>query len=155
MALTQIINSGIGQVTDIKIGGSGSANTFDDYEEGTFTPSYTQGTSSATYSIQTGRYTKVGRRVQFDIELDGNSITGNGSHIYIGGLPFTSSSSLPTSGCFLTYTGGVASSTHVTGVIFNGQTYFGVYKYSDGGSVAGNTMSLNGGWRWAGFYDVD
>jgi hypothetical protein len=135
-------------------GDTAAANALDDYEEGTFTPSYTQGTDSTTYSIQTGRYTKVGRRVHFDIELDGNSITGNSSHLYIGGLPFTSTSSLPTSGCFLTYTGGVASSTHVTGVIFNGQTYFGVYKYNDGGSVAGNTMSLNGGWRWAGFYDV-
>ena len=139
---------------NIYIGGTGSANALDDYEEGTFTPSYTQGTSSATYSIQTGRYTKVGRRVHFDIELDGNSITGNSSHIYIGGLPFTSTSSTPTSGCFLTYTGGVASTNHVTGVIFNGQTYFGVYYYSNGGSVPGNAMSLNGGWRWAGFYDV-
>ncbi len=132
-----------------------TSELLDDYEEGTFTPSYTQGTDSATYSIQTGRYTKVGNRVFFEFELDGNSITGNSSHLYIGGLPFTSKNAVPSSGALISYTGGVSNNIHVTGVIFNNGTVIGVYKFQDGGSVAGNTMALNGGWRWFGHYDVN
>ena len=135
-------------------GDTAAANALDDYEEGTFTPSYTSGTSSATYSVQTGRYTKIGDRVFFNFELDGNSITGNTDHLYIGGLPFTSSNTQAAAGAQISYSGGVPNDIHVTGVVFANMTTIGVYKYSNGGAVAGNTMSLNGGWTWAGHYDV-
>ena len=130
-----------------------TSNLFDDYEEGTWTPVYQQGTSSATYSTQSGRYTKIGNRVFFTFQLDGNSVTGNTSHLYIGGLPFTSGSA-SLGGANITYTGGVSNDIHVTGVVFGNQTNIGVYKYSNGGSVLGNTMALNGGWVWAGQYTV-
>lgn len=44
---------------------SGNANTLDDYEEGTFTPSlvFTGGSTGITYSIRTGSYVKVGQLV--------------------------------------------------------------------------------------------
>ena len=44
---------------------STDANTLDDYEEGTWSPTMTFGGSSAgiTYSVQNGRYTKIGRIV--------------------------------------------------------------------------------------------
>jgi len=72
---------------------STDANTLDDYEEGTFTPtvigSSTAGTAS--YSIQIGRYTKIGNRVLFQIYVAYSGGTGTGN-LRVTGLPFTASS---------------------------------------------------------------
>jgi hypothetical protein len=73
---------------------SSDANTLDDYEEGTFTPTLIDGSNNqpTTYSQQVGTYTKVGNLVTVQIYLEittlGGTITGN---VFIGGLPFTSS----------------------------------------------------------------
>ena len=67
------------------------ANTLDDYEEGTFTPTIV-GTGTAgtgTYSVQVGRYTRVGHRVDFQINLTWSAHTGT-TNMIVGGLPFTS-----------------------------------------------------------------
>jgi hypothetical protein len=69
---------------------SANANTLDDYEEGTFTPTVI-GTSTAgagTYASQFGKYTKIGRMVNFTIYLNWTNHTGTGN-IGFGGLPFT------------------------------------------------------------------
>lgn len=63
---------------------STDANTLDDYEEGAWTPSLG---GSATYTAQTGRYTKVGRLVHVEAEMQVNVI-GTGSTTTISGLPF-------------------------------------------------------------------
>jgi hypothetical protein len=77
--------------------GTGTSELLADYEEGDFTPTVigltTAGTAS--YSRQTGRYTKVGRLVTFQIDLDWNSGTGTGN-LAFAGLPFTSSSAINT-----------------------------------------------------------
>ena len=85
MALTRVIGDGIGQVTDIKLGGSGSANTLDDYEEGTWTPSLGGNT---TYTNRSGVYRKVGGLVFIFGVIQINTI-GTGSTQVISGLPFT------------------------------------------------------------------
>ena len=75
------------------VGVYNAANTLDDYEEGTFTPT-AFGTSTAgttTYAAQTGSYTKVGDTVNLDIFISWSAMTGTGN-LRIGGLPFTSSS---------------------------------------------------------------
>lgn len=69
---------------------SANANTLDDYEEGTFTPTIT-GTSAAgvgTYGLQSGRYTKIGDVVYFRIAIAWSAHTGTGNMV-ISGLPFT------------------------------------------------------------------
>ena len=72
---------------------SADANTLDDYEEGTFTPTIIGGTTAgtATYTQQTGQYTKIGNRVLISIRVGYNSGTGTGA-LNIGGLPFTTDS---------------------------------------------------------------
>lgn len=69
-----------------------AANTLDDYEEGTFTPAlhrFTGGDVTATYSSQTGRYTKIGRLVNVEIDLVVTSISAQGSsYAMVSGLPF-------------------------------------------------------------------
>ena len=69
---------------------SSDANTLDDYEEGTFTPTLSSGFSSAptSYSFQSGSYTKIGRFVYVTLDLDPNGATANATQVRIGGLPF-------------------------------------------------------------------
>jgi hypothetical protein len=71
------------------------ANTLDDYEEGTFTATVQGSTTSgtATYTTQTAQYTKIGNRVLFNLRIIYTGGTGTGN-LRVGGLPFTSSSSM-------------------------------------------------------------
>jgi hypothetical protein len=62
------------------------ANTLDDYEEGSWTPSVG---GTATYTAQVGRYVKIGKTVFIKGVLTINAI-GTGSTTVISGLPFTS-----------------------------------------------------------------
>ena len=64
---------------------SADPNTLDDYEEGTWTPSIG---GDATYEIQQGLYTKIGRMAHITCALDIN-VKGTGSVGIISGLPFT------------------------------------------------------------------
>ena len=75
----------------VYLGGTGSSNFLQDYEEGTWTPT-TGGVSSwAFQTVRSATYTKVGRKVYITLNasLDGSS-TAN--QIEIGGLPFTPAS---------------------------------------------------------------
>ena len=74
----------------IYVGGTGSANYLDDYEEGSFTPSYTGSSGMAvTHDIQIGRYVKIGRLVHFSISLGTDSVGYCSGNLEITGLPFT------------------------------------------------------------------
>jgi hypothetical protein len=66
------------------------ANTLDDYEEGSWTPTLFGSSTSGTsvYVIQEGTYTKIGRQVTINGYMNVVSTTGTGQ-IRIGGLPFT------------------------------------------------------------------
>ena len=70
---------------------SSDANTLDDYEEGTWTPTVTfdSGPSSITYSSQVARYTKIGNTVNVWFYVQVNTVSGAGGSSYISGLPFT------------------------------------------------------------------
>ena len=73
--------------------GSGTATSelLADYEEGTFTPVVNGSTTTGTgtYSIQLGRYTKIGNVVNFYINLAWSAHTGTGNFNPISGLPYT------------------------------------------------------------------
>ena len=77
------------------VGGTGSANKLDDYEEGTWTPTIaTGGTdfSSVGYATQLGTYTKVGRTViaHFQININALTVGSPSGNLCVKGLPFTS-----------------------------------------------------------------
>jgi hypothetical protein len=74
--------------------GTGTSELLADYEEGTFTPSYTGSTTNPTvaYSTQEGIYTKVGRLVTFKIILTTSSSSGGSGDLGVTGLPFAVSS---------------------------------------------------------------
>ena len=78
---------------------SADANTLDDYEEGTFTPTVigTSTAGTATYSLQQGRYTKIGRLVFIDIALTWTGGTGTGN-MRVSPLPASLTSNASTYG---------------------------------------------------------
>ena len=73
------------------VGGTGSANYLDDYEEGTWTPTLLFGGSESghTYDTQTGVYTKIGNKVFCDFHLSITAKGGTSGLVAIGGFPFT------------------------------------------------------------------
>ena len=84
--------AGVGIVFPATQSASSDANTLDDYEEGTWTPTITGGTTagSTTYSIQQGHYTKIGDTVQIFGYVVISAANGSGE-LRLGGLPFTTS----------------------------------------------------------------
>ena len=71
---------------------STDANTLDDYEEGTYTPtiSFGGGSTGVAYGLQDGFYQKIGRMVKIDFRL---TLTSKGSSTGVArvSLPFTAS----------------------------------------------------------------
>lgn len=70
---------------------SADANTLDDYEEGTYTPTlrFGGGSTGMTYSAQVGVYTKIGRLVHCEQRI---TLTAKGSSTgtaAISGLPYS------------------------------------------------------------------
>ena len=114
---------------------STDANTLDDYEEGTFTP--TVGGTSVTYSSRSGQYIKIGRLVQFQLYI---ALSGGAPNNTIGGLPFTVSN-----GSDSNYSMGISAYAN-SGITFAaGKTYPSPYaaintttiQYVAGGSNTG------------------
>ena len=82
------------EVSDgIYIGGTGTANKLDDYEEGTFTPSFSATSCSFSFSQQHGFYTKIGRLVTVNIFIRAQSSGSTSNALKITALPFTSTNS--------------------------------------------------------------
>jgi hypothetical protein len=75
---------------------SADANTLDDYEEGTWTPSLSATGATFSYASRVGTYTKIGDRViiDFRVELNtsGNTLAANS--LSVTGFPFANGNSV-------------------------------------------------------------
>lgn len=73
---------------------SADANTLDDYEEGTFTPSmsFGGGATGLTYSTRSGVYTKIGNTVYVALEISLSNKGSSTGAALISGLPFANGS---------------------------------------------------------------
>ena len=93
LASTASVSGLLTASSGVAIGGTGSANTIDDYEEGTWTPIISSGSGTiTTVGTVSGIYVKIGRMVTLNWHYQ---ITTNGTgagFINIDGLPFSSSS---------------------------------------------------------------
>jgi hypothetical protein len=67
-----------------------ASNLLDDYEEGTWTPSFNFSSGSVGYSAQVGIYRKIGKTVHVQFALVVNSASSPSGSTSITGLPFTS-----------------------------------------------------------------
>ena len=119
------------------IGGTGSANYLDDYEEGTFTPTYTGSSSNptVTYDSQTsGSYVKIGRQVIAKIILRTDASSGGSGNLYISGLPFTASAASGSRAGTLNvgYSSSFVTENPQAGYISGGSTFVILSTNSDG-----------------------
>ena len=73
------------------LGGTGTANKLDDYEEGTWTPDIATagGTLSVTYAERTGKYTKIGNVVYYEFYIETSAFSGGSGDITFSAFPFT------------------------------------------------------------------
>jgi hypothetical protein len=115
---------------------STDANTLDDYEEGTWTPSLGGNT---TYTAQNGNYTKIGRMVFFRGVIVVNTI-GTGSATTVSGLPFSAG----TGGAFVDYWSALN-----TNVVFlsgdpSGTTVVFYSATAAAAALSGNSIFKNG-----------
>lgn len=122
----------------VYLGGIGSANKLDDYEEGTFTPvvadaSTGGNTATGTFS---GRYTKVGNLVCVQLVLTNINTTGltAGNQLFVRGLPFTSVGGNFTNSA--PYTNNVTFSGYLTSIFGASRTFL---YFQDNNSGSGNT----------------
>ena len=90
LGVTGLITASAGMA----VGGTGAANTLDDYEEGTFTPTLGATSSDPTvssYQQNVGKYRKVGQLVVAATYLriaSGSDMSGGSGDGMIKGLPF-------------------------------------------------------------------
>jgi len=127
----------------IYLGGTGSSNLQDDYEEGTFNLTV-QGSSSNPSTTQTvpGRYTKIGRQVT--ITANNPTVintTGASGYITFTGLPF--SVSYYAVGNFMSYNG--ATYAYDGGVLSLAFTDSKIYIYENASNTYYRTVNHNPG----------
>ena len=89
LGVTGLITASAG----VAVGGTGAANTLDDYEEGTFTPTLGATSSDPTvssYVYNVGKYRKVGQMVVAAtyVRINGGDASGGSGDAMIKGLPF-------------------------------------------------------------------
>ena len=97
---------------------STDGNTLDDYEEGSWTPSLG---GTATYSVQSGTYVKIGRFVYIQGQIS-VTLIGTGSATRISGLPFTVSSASGDGVAVINYFGNLAANVITPTIGINAST---------------------------------
>ena len=123
---------------------SSNANTLDDYEEGTWTPSLG---GTTTYDRQDGNYTKVGRLVNIRCNIM-VLLIGTGSTYQISGLPFTTATTAignpPASGV-VGYFGSLAvSPVYISTIAVSGGTTINVSGLTAAGATASASLGVFG-----------
>ena len=134
----------------VYLGGTGSANYLDDYEEGTWNPSIG---GTATYAASNyGRYTKIGNVVTLQFAIAVTSV-GTGSTSSVINLPFTSENIGEVQSGHVSYFGNLATATNflsfyagnnATSISFVGNTGNNTTIALNGFSVFGANTSIYG-----------
>lgn len=131
----------------VKLDGTASSNvnTLDYYKEGTFTPViYGETTAgSGTYTTQTGKYTRIGNIVHYNIALIWTAHTGTGN-MRISGFPYNASVSCPCSDIYYdAFT--VGSGKECNAVLSSGGSSLGMKSLDpSGGTVAAIAIDTAG-----------
>ena len=167
-----IVTTGSGTMTSaglitasagVAIGGTGSANTLDDYEEGSFTPTIQQeGGTSLNVGYNTGsgytkgRYTKIGNIVTFQCTISLTSVSGgsSGHNLNLNNLPFTSADYQTRSngGAKVTYTGNTGTAL-LFGIVLGSSTNLRFYV-NGGTAVTTDAIQSNTHIQLYGQYEV-
>ena len=125
----------------IFLGGTVVANELDDYEEGTFTPVFENGTSGSSYQAQVGRYTKIGNQCIFQLQIQGNGLGATTGQVRISGLPFTALNAAPYGGAVVNLSNNFRSDGDIT--LHKGANDDEIYFYEYSGSNFLGTEATN------------
>ena len=111
IALTKLATTGTLTVDNIQFPAtavaSANANNLDDYEEGTWTPSFVTAPDSGSVTSLAGSYVKIGKVVHIFVEIAGSGM-GISSFARLQGLPF---SAIDRSGAGVYIGGSIGSTT--------------------------------------------
>ena len=106
----------------IYVGGTGSANQLDDYEEGSWTPGLYPESSAMTisYNLRLGTYVKIGRVVYWHFRFRLSNLSGNSNQtVGLSGFPFTVDNNQP------------QFSANIYGYSFAGEAPAGVFYHGN------------------------
>ena len=122
---------------------SSDANTLDDYEEGTWTPTITASTTNPTvsYATQTGFYTKIGRIVSIQGRIGLTAISGGSGNFRLSGLPFTNSASIVGAGTSWFSTLNLSAGYTTASLYFSGNDAF-LSLAESGDNVSANQLAI-------------
>ena len=139
-----LVNTGlITASAGVAIGGTGSANTLDDYEEGTFSPTFntTGGGESFTYTAQDGHYLKIGSFVWVSMNVSWSNRSGGSGQLRLGNLPFAPAGSnrralmgMPYSSCWTGLSNAWNVQPHSNMVSASAGTYY--WRTASTGNIA-------------------
>jgi hypothetical protein len=128
---------------NIYLGGTGSANALDDYEEGTWTPTISGSSVTNVGSSSYNKYTKVGDTVYITGYIEFSSTPTENAPINIGGLPFTCNLNASSGNYIAKYFTSIPSAIYIpspaTNFEFYGNTQTGNWrqiKYNDMGGAS-------------------
>jgi len=146
--------SGAGITFPASQSASTDANTLDDYEEGTWTPTlvFSGGAGSASYTTRVGTYTKIGRVVYLSMDVVFVKGTASGTLDTISGIPFNTNGIFG-GGAVIDGMSGLSGSPiwYFTGSII----YFYMTATGNLGSInATNMGATNNVLRFAGYYNI-
>ena len=122
----------------VYLGGTGSANYLDDYEEGTWTATLTNANSVTTTTQSYNKYVKIGSWVYVQGYIDFSGSDSSSSSIRVSGLPFACASSV-TGSCIDRYAAGVTMMPYAG----SSQTYLVFYQAGVASSQTWNGISYN------------
>ena len=136
----ETISTGINVTGGVRIGGNNAANELDDYEEG----SWTVGIDSRTVSGSEGHYTKIGRLVVCQFNLNG--LNASTSPANISGIPFASKNTNQIGVCLINDVSGVSYSSGSSDIYgrvnANATNVQLLSKKTDGSSHSSTTFTL-------------
>lgn len=127
---------------------SSDANVLDDYEEGIWTPEIdfvTTGNLVVTYEIQNGTYTKIGRQVTLNFEIDTATFTHTTASdiLYIKGMPFSATSGVPAIGTLQWQGITKANYTHVYPILSSSSATRMLIAASGSGQLSSSVTATN------------
>ena len=119
--------------------GTGTSELFNDYEEGTWTPSLVPGTSgSITLTTAQAKYTKVGRAVTVTGICEVASVSSPVGALLMQGLPFANSADASSRSAAAIYATSLAAgaTTSIVGRIIPSESQIRVEKFAAGSASA-------------------
>jgi hypothetical protein len=128
---------------------SSDANTLDDYEEGTWTPTFTAASGTLAGFSSSGLYTKIGRTVNIVGKVSCSGIGSASGQMTVGNFPFPAQMSLGAMGFFITewYQATLATETFATVRFEGSSTTCSIvgFNLSGSGDLRLNASGINSG----------